>query len=251
MPRLPIDEDATTAGSSCRADPRRHAARRHRRRQGRRDYQRRSTARGWRRTLPPSATVARGRTDRTEPASSEATPARGGVSESTPAPAGHRRHPAGLAGACGTLGPCSDAANAQASARSSSCSSAVAPPRHRRRRRRGAQPGSGLAPAGRPPRRPSPASSTATRSRSRWQARAEDVRYIGVDTPETVAPGPAGRVLRQAGEPTSTAAGRGRAGPARLRRRAPRPLRAPARLRLRRARVRQRRARPPRATRGR
>ena len=34
----------------------------------------------------------------------------------------------------------------------------------------------------------------------------EDVRYIGVDTPESVAPDAAGRVLRPRGEPTSTSA---------------------------------------------
>ena len=72
----------------------------------------------------------------------------------------------------------------------------------------------------------------------------EDVRYIGVDTPETVKPGEPVQCYGPRGARVQPRLVEGETVTPRLRRRAARRLRAPARLRLRRRPLRQRRARP-------
>ena len=76
-------------------------------------------------------------------------------------------------------------------------------------------------------------SSTATRSRSAPAASDEDVRYIGIDTPETVKPGEPVECFGPRGAARSTSGWSAGGGDGSLRRRAARRLRAAARLRLR------------------
>ena len=83
--------------------------------------------------------------------------------------------------------------------------------------------------------RRSSAWSTATRSRSRSTAATEDVRYIGVDTPETVKPGEPVECYGPQASEFNHELVEGADGAARVRRRAARRLRPAARLRLRRA----------------